>query len=84
MSQEIANSRLKRAAAVPPAEKSVVLPSHATMEEVQNLFKRYAEEVAANAELSQSSKTMYIDFAGRFVRWMVGEFKPVWPRRPLE
>ena len=97
MSPKSANSRLKRAAAVPPAEESGALPSNATMDEVRNLFKRYAAEVSANVELSQASKTMYIDFAGCFVRWMVGGFTPgshgsartkptsrIWPRHPLE
>ena len=33
-------------------------------------------EVDKSTELSQSSKTMYIDFADCFVRWMYGGFKP--------
>jgi len=39
-------------------------------------FKQYAKELESNAELSQTSKTMYTDFAKCFVRWMNGEFKP--------
>jgi hypothetical protein len=84
---------LKSPAVVPPAESAA--PSKETMEEVRRLFKRYAAEIDANVELSQTSKTMYIDFASCFVRWMVGGFKPgsrggrkpssqVWPRRSLE
>ena len=97
MSQENANSRLKRDAAVLPIEESRALPSNTTIEEVRNLFNRYAAELNANVELSQASKTMYIDFAGCFVRWMVGGFKPgslgsarkkpidrIWPRRTPE
>jgi hypothetical protein len=85
--------RLKRPAVVPPTKSGV--PSKEMVEEVRSLFKRYAAEINANVELSQSSKTMYIDFASCFVRWMVGGFKPgsrggrkptsrVWPGRPLD
>lgn len=63
------------------------------MEEVRHLLDRYSKEVSSNIELSQSSKTMYIDFATCFVRWICGGFQPgshgrrsrkivtkVWPR----
>jgi hypothetical protein len=93
--------RLSKAAACPLGDKDQgsTKPSKATLEEVQKLFKQYAKELENNAELSQTSKTMYTDFAKCFVRWMNGEFKPgcqgsngrtrrthmtkIWPRRPL-
>lgn len=99
MPQDSPNSRLRNAAVRPPADESLekLVPSKATMEEVRKLFNRYAAEISANVELSQTSKTMYIDFANCFVRWMVGGFRPgapgsnrrkptsrVWPQRPLD
>jgi hypothetical protein len=50
-------------------------PSKETLEEVRILFDRYAEQINRSA-LSQSSKTMYIDFADCFVRWTCGGFIP--------
>jgi len=93
--------RLSKAAACPPTDKDQgsTKPSKSTLEEVQKLFRQYADELERNVELSQTSKTMYTDFAKCFVRWMNGEFKPgsqgsngrsyrkhmtrIWPRRPL-
>ena len=78
MPQNTGNKRLSKAAASPPSEEEhvVPLPSKATLEEVRKLFEQYSEELESNGELSQTSKTMYIDFAGCFVRWMYGGFKP--------
>lgn len=78
MPRENVSSRLKKAAATPPADhgQDASLPSKATMEEVHKLFRQYATEISGNVELSQASKAMYIDFASCFVRWMVGGFRP--------
>jgi phosphatidylserine decarboxylase len=99
MPQDRPSNRLKKAAATSLANdgQDAALPSKATMEKVRKLFKRYAAEISTNAELSQSSKTMYIDFADCFVRWMVGGFRPgapgsnrrkptsrVWPGQSLD
>jgi len=53
-----------------------VLPSKATLEEARVFLKRYAKEVNSCVELSQTSKSMYIDFAACFVKWMCGRFQP--------
>lgn len=50
-------------------------PSASTLREAHELLARYAYEVS-RSDLSQSSKTMYIDFADCFVRWMNGGFRP--------
>jgi len=50
-------------------------PSASTMREVHQLLAQYIGEVD-RSDLSQSSKTMYIDFADCFVRWMSGGFQP--------
>jgi len=59
-----------------PIEQKRLLPTKAASEEVRRLFKKYVKEVNASVELSQASKTMYIDFASCFVRWMHGGFQP--------
>jgi len=78
MPQDSPNRRLKKAALVAPVDEisEPALPSKATMDEVRTFFKRYVREVESSPELSQYSKTMYIDFADCFVRWMRGGFKP--------
>jgi hypothetical protein len=57
------------------AKGSNTPPSKATLRAIRVLFDRYAEEVDLS-DLSQSSKTMYIDFANCFIRWMNGGFQP--------
>lgn len=77
MSSERTRSRLPKTGIRPSADPhSKAVPSQATLEEVQVFLGRYADEVNANLELSQTSKAMYIDFAGCFVRWMYGGFQP--------
>ena len=77
MPQEPHSSRLPKAAVRPsPDEPEKSIPSKATLEEVRLFLKRYADEVNASVELSQTSKSMYIDFASCFVRWMYGGFQP--------
>lgn len=53
--------------------------------EVGKLLSEYSEEVE-RTDLSPASKGMYIDFAGYFVSWMNGDFRPgtqgVLQRRP--
>ena len=46
-----------------------------TLEAIDKLMRKYAEQVN-KTDLSQTSKTMYTDFANCFVRWIHGEFKP--------
>lgn len=70
------NHRLSKTARPRTEEQGSLLPSKATMEEVRRFFKRYADEVSKSVDLSQTSKTMYIDFADCFVRWMYGGFQP--------
>jgi hypothetical protein len=99
MTQSNDNTRLSKAAQWKPkeGEQEGSRPSKVTMAEVRKLFSRYSNEVNANVELAQTSKTMYIDFAGCFVRWMAGSFNPgsvgsvrrrkttrIWLGRPLE
>lgn len=50
-------------------------PSDATVREVRKLLQQYAVEVE-HSDLSHSSKSMNIDFADCFVRWMNGGFQP--------
>jgi hypothetical protein len=50
-------------------------PSASTLKEVHNLLEQYAAEME-QSDLSHSSKSMYIDFADCFVRWMNGGFQP--------
>lgn len=77
MSSERISSRLPKTTVRPSAEpEPKAVPSQATLQEVQIFLKRYAEEVSANGELSQTSKALYIDFADCFVRWMYGAFQP--------
>jgi hypothetical protein len=78
MREDSPNLRLKKAALAMPVDESSepTLPSKVTMDEVRIFFKRYVREVESSSELSQTSKTMYIDFADCFVRWMRGGFKP--------
>jgi hypothetical protein len=55
-------------------------PLVSILREVRELFEQYAAEVE-QSDLSSSSKTMYIDFADCFVRWMNGGFRPgLYPR----
>jgi hypothetical protein len=102
MPQDSTNRRLKGTVAASRIEDGTIAakPSKKTLEEVLKLFKQYSNELESNAELSQTSKTMYTDFAKCFVRWMNGEFKPgyqgsngrtrrklitkVWHRHPLD
>jgi hypothetical protein len=51
------------------------LPSTATLEEVLTFFDHYVKAVNAS-DLSVTSKTMYIDFADNFIRWLYGGFEP--------
>lgn len=84
MGPENVSSRLAKAALRPSDDsKPALTPSKETLEEVYSFLKRFAEEVNGNEELSQSSKTMYIDFATCFVRWMYGGFTPGLPRLPF-
>ena len=77
MPERVENRRLSKAVAQRPNEEPVSsLPSKSTLEELRVLFKRYTDEVNKSTNLSQTSKTMYIDFADCFVRWMYGGFKP--------
>jgi len=55
------------------AEETPVSPE--MLKAVRVSFDRYAAEIK-ESPLSEASKTMYIDFAGCFVRWMYGGFKP--------
>ncbi|HEU5351777.1 MAG TPA: hypothetical protein VFU55_09280 [Terracidiphilus sp.] len=50
-------------------------PSASTLREVHELLNHYAS-IVNNSDLSQTSKTMYIDFADCFVRWMNSGFQP--------
>lgn len=45
------------------------------LETVDALMRKYADQVSS-AELSESSKSIYIDFANCFVRWIHGDFLP--------
>jgi hypothetical protein len=76
--QDNVSTRLSKAVGRPSADKDhgPQVPSKTTLEEVRKLLKRYTEEVSSSVELSQTSKTMYIDFADCFVRWMYGGFQP--------
>jgi hypothetical protein len=78
MPEDDQNSRLHKIAqrlqSDEPQDRPV--PSKETLEELRTLFDRYADEIAADLELSQGSKTMYIDIAKCFVRWMYGGFRP--------
>jgi hypothetical protein len=77
MGPENVSSRLAKAALRPSDDSEpALIPSKETLEEVRTFLKRYAEEMNCNEELSQSSKSMYIDFATCFVRWMYGGFAP--------
>jgi hypothetical protein len=78
MPEDYRDSRLQKLAHRSPTDEpqSNPVPSKATLEEVRALFERYADETAADVELSSGSKGMYIDFAECFVRWMHGEFRP--------
>ena len=78
MPQAKPTKRLSKILASPPVEEGEgsAIPSKSTLEEVQKFLDRYAREVSNNGELSQTSKTMYIDFATCFVRWMYGGFQP--------
>jgi hypothetical protein len=71
-------SRLPKLAQRLPSDKPQdrPVPSKETLEELRMLFDRYADEIAADVELSQGSKTMYIDIAKCFLRWMYGGFRP--------
>jgi hypothetical protein len=100
MPQSKVSSRLSKAAACPVSDEDhdALDPSKETMSDVRKLLEQYIKEVSTSVELSQYSKSMYIDFANCFVRWVHGEFKPgsrghderrkqinkVWPRRPFE
>lgn len=57
------------------AKVANIVPASTTLREVRELFDQYAEEVN-RSDLSQTSKSMYIDFANCFVRWMNGGFQP--------
>jgi hypothetical protein len=62
---------------VEPAGEEAMKPvvSKETLEQICKLFEQYAAEVD-RCDLSQSSKTMYLDHANCFVRWIYGGFKP--------
>jgi hypothetical protein len=55
--------------------ESKVSPSNSTLIDVRELLDRYSQEVECS-NLSQSSKSLYIDFANCFVHWMHGGFHP--------
>lgn len=78
MSEDNTKNRLSKALAPKRLEdqRPAVMPSKSTLEEVQKFLKLYTDEVERTPELSRTSKTMYIDFASCFVRWMYGGFKP--------
>jgi len=46
-----------------------------TLETIDKLMRDYAEQVD-KSDLSVASKSIYVDFANCFVRWIHGEFKP--------
>jgi hypothetical protein len=78
MPQESESKRLSKALARPPTDDREIglPPSKATSDAVRKFLKQYVKEVNKSVELSQASKTMYIDFAECFVRWMHGGFQP--------
>ena len=61
-------------------KESTPSPKPSALREIRKLFDQYANEVDSS-DLSQSSKTMYIDFANCFVRWMNGGFQPGMQKR---
>jgi hypothetical protein len=78
MPESARDRRLPKLAQRPPSDESqdIPVPSKATLEELRKFFDRYADETAADVELSPGSKVMYIDSAKRFVRWMYRGFRP--------
>jgi hypothetical protein len=46
------------------------------LKEIIDLHKQYADEVWHSENLAIYSKSMYIDMANNFVRWIRGDFKP--------
>jgi hypothetical protein len=58
--------------AVPTGAKT----SDATLKEIMDLQSQYSDEVWKSENLAICSKSMYIDMANNFVRWIQGEFKP--------
>jgi hypothetical protein len=66
---------VRKGAAKETIVESPPSPSASTLREVHELLANYVK-VVSNSDLSQSSKTMYIDFADCFVRWMNSGFQP--------
>jgi hypothetical protein len=60
--------------------------SEDALKEVKSALQTYCARVSGT-DLSEASKSFYIDFADCFVRWIEGEFEPgsranPWKRRP--